>query len=161
MIDSSLDRLSSAIWQWVAVMLAGLGDLCVCGITWSCFGSCHGDRLTTPALNEVAAECVQPRVFVNLAVLFTRCESERAEDTLWPQSVIINIISVFSLLLLLLLLFVRLPEEEYVWSAGLPQSHPALQAGPREIWCLGHADRQRCQGTSYVYILSDTDKNTT
>lgn len=37
---------------------------------------------------------------------------------------------------------VRLPEEEDMRGEGLPQSHPFLQAGQRQIRGLGHADRK-------------------
>ena len=50
---------------------------------------------------------------------------------------------------------VRLPEEEDVWGAGLPQGHPALQAGQRQLRGVGHADRKWRQGTygHFVTVL--------
>lgn len=48
----------------------------------------------------------------------------------------------------ILLLILRLPEEEDVWSPGLPEGHPALPTGPRQIPGVGHADRERRQGRS-------------
>lgn len=51
---------------------------------------------------------------------------------------------------------VRFPEEEDVWSSGLPQSHPALQTGQRQIRGVGHANRKRRQGTSDPAFCSDS-----